>query len=104
MNYISRELRSISTRTSLQTCGTYAIDPQEYTDPWTSCISPNMEFNNDDLPEPTWEIVNAIDVKLNSICQKKGLYEYFNIQENFLFIYVLNCVIIFNKCERNFLP
>lgn len=53
MNYISRELRSLSTRTSLQTCGTYAIDPQEYTDPWTSCISPNMEFNNDDLPEPT---------------------------------------------------
>lgn len=41
--------------TNKQTCGTYAIEPQEYTDPWTSCISPKIELNKDDLPEPTWE-------------------------------------------------
>lgn len=40
--------------TSLQTCGTYAIDPLACIDPWMSCVSPNIEFKRDDLPEPTW--------------------------------------------------
>ena len=37
----------------LQTCGTYVIDPSEYIDPWMSLISFRIEFNKDDLPEPT---------------------------------------------------
>lgn len=47
------------------TCGTYAIDPWECTDPWIRHISPRIEFNNDDLPEPTWKQItkNYQDIK-----------------------------------------
>ena len=40
-------------KTNLWTCGTYAIEPLDCTEPWTSLISPKIEFNKDDLPEPT---------------------------------------------------
>lgn len=38
---------------SLSTCGTYATDPLEYIDPLMSLVSPRIEYNKDDLPEPT---------------------------------------------------
>ena len=73
-------------------CGTYAIWPLVLMQPFNRIISPNMAFNSEDLPEPTWPTTATscpgltCRLTLSEIrLLKRKLYYYINYKKSHLY-------------------